>query len=67
MIMTGMGSDGTAGLKILKESGNTKAIAEARETAVVFGMPRAAIEAGVVDVIAPLDSIAAAIVQSIGE
>ncbi|GAB6005065.1 chemotaxis response regulator protein-glutamate methylesterase [Geobacillus sp. G4] len=67
VIMTGMGSDGTAGLKKLKESGNTKAIAEARETAVVFGMPRAAIEAGVVDVIVPLDSIAAAIVQLIGE
>ncbi|KQC47258.1 MULTISPECIES: protein-glutamate methylesterase/protein-glutamine glutaminase [Geobacillus] len=67
VIMTGMGSDGTAGVKKLKESGNTKAIAEARETAVIFGMPRAAIEAGVVDVIVPLDSIAAAIVQLIGE
>ncbi|ATA59560.1 Chemotaxis response regulator protein-glutamate methylesterase [Geobacillus stearothermophilus] len=67
VIMTGMGSDGTAGVKKLKESGNTKAIAEARETAVIFGMPRAAIEAGVVDVIVPLDSMAAAIVQLIGE
>lgn len=67
VIMTGMGSDGTAGVKKLKESGNTKAISEARETAVIFGMPRAAIEAGVVDVIVPLDSIAAAIVQLIGE
>ncbi|AGT31556.1 chemotaxis protein CheY [Geobacillus genomosp. 3] len=67
VIMTGMGSDGTAGLKKLKESGDTKAIAEARETAVVFGMPKAAIEAGVIDAIAPLDAIAVAIVQSIGE
>jgi len=67
VIMTGMGSDGTGGLKKLKESGDVKAIAEARETAVVYGMPRAAIEAGVIDVIAPLDVIAAAIVQSIGE
>ncbi|AMX84021.1 chemotaxis response regulator protein-glutamate methylesterase [Geobacillus subterraneus] len=67
VIMTGMGSDGTAGLKKLKEGGDVEAIAEARETAVVYGMPRAAIEAGVIDVIAPLDGIAAAIVQSIGE
>ncbi|NNV05002.1 chemotaxis response regulator protein-glutamate methylesterase [Geobacillus sp. C56-T2] len=67
VVMTGMGTDGTAGLKKLKESGNVKAIAEARETAVVYGMPRAAIEAGVIDVIAPLADIAAAIVQSIGE
>ncbi|MBB6282180.1 protein-glutamate methylesterase/protein-glutamine glutaminase [Geobacillus subterraneus] len=67
VIMTGMGSDGTAGLKKLKESGDVEAIAEARETAIVYGMPRAAIEAGVIDVIAPLDGIAAAIVQSIGE
>ena len=44
-----------------------EAIAEARETAVIYGMPRAAIETGVIDVITPLDGIAAAIVQSIGE
>ncbi|MGG3160527.1 chemotaxis response regulator protein-glutamate methylesterase [Geobacillus stearothermophilus] len=67
VIMTGMGADGTAGLKKLKENENVKVIAEARETAVVFGMPKAAIEAGVVDAVAPLEAIAAAIVQSIGE
>jgi two-component system chemotaxis response regulator CheB len=67
VIMTGMGADGTKGLKKLKESGDVEAIAEARETAVIYGMPRAAIESGVIDVITPLDGIAAAIVQSIGE
>ncbi|MBB3867873.1 chemotaxis response regulator protein-glutamate methylesterase [Geobacillus sp. NFOSA3] len=63
VIMTGMGSDGTAGLKKLKENGNTKVIAEAQETAVVFGMPRAAIQANVVDSIVPLEQIAEMIVK----
>jgi two-component system, chemotaxis family, protein-glutamate methylesterase/glutaminase len=63
VIMTGMGSDGTAGLKKLKENGNTKVIAEAQETAIVFGMPRAAIQANVVDLIVPLEQIAEMIVK----
>lgn len=58
VIMTGMGSDGTAGLRRLKESGNTKVIAEDEKTAVVFGMPKAAIQANVVDVVVPLEQIA---------
>jgi two-component system chemotaxis response regulator CheB len=63
VIMTGMGSDGTAGLKKLKESAGTKVIAEAQETAVVFGMPKAAIQANVVDAIVPLDEIAETIMK----
>ncbi|SFA41726.1 two-component system, chemotaxis family, response regulator CheB [Parageobacillus thermantarcticus] len=58
VIMTGMGSDGTMGLRRLKESGNTKVIAEDEKTAVVFGMPRAAIQANVVDMVVPLEQIA---------
>lgn len=58
VIMTGMGSDGTAGLQRLKESGNTKVIAEDETTAVVFGMPKAAIQANVVDIVVPLEQIA---------
>jgi two-component system, chemotaxis family, protein-glutamate methylesterase/glutaminase len=63
VIMTGMGSDGTAGLKKLKENAATKVIAEAQETAVVFGMPKAAIQANVVDDIVPLEEIAGAIIK----
>jgi two-component system, chemotaxis family, protein-glutamate methylesterase/glutaminase len=63
VIMTGMGSDGTAGLKKLKEGAGTKVIAEAPETAVVFGMPKAAIQANVVDDIVPLEEIAEAIIK----
>lgn len=56
VIMTGMGKDGVVGLKKMKNYG-TYNIAESEETAVVFGMPRVAIEAGVIDKILPLDKI----------
>jgi len=65
-ILTGMGNDGAAGLKMLKRGG-CQAIAQDEASCVVFGMPREAILAGVVDTVAPLDSIAAAIVRSLRE
>jgi len=43
------------------------AIAQDEGSCVVFGMPKAAIQAGVVDVVAPLDTVAAAIVRSVRE
>jgi len=65
VIMTGMGSDGALGLKRLMESGGETAIAEAEESCIVFGMPRAAIELGCVKKIVPLQHIAAHIVQAV--
>src|SRR5208283_1200570 len=65
-ILTGMGHDGTAGLKMLKRGG-CHAIAQDEASCVVFGMPKEAILAGVVDTIAPLESIAAAIMRSLRE
>jgi two-component system chemotaxis response regulator CheB len=65
VIMTGMGSDGVAGLAKLRAAGG-RVIAQDEETCVVFGMPAAAIEAGVVDRVIPLDSIALEISSSIG-
>ena len=58
VVLTGMGSDGTLGLRLLKRRGSTT-IAQEEASCVVFGMPRAAIEAGVVDFVLPLDAIAA--------
>jgi two-component system chemotaxis response regulator CheB len=58
VIMTGMGSDGSDGLVSMKRHDNTIAIAEAEETCVVFGMPRAAITTNHVDEIVPLGEIA---------
>lgn len=64
VILTGMGHDGAKGIKVIKEQrGYT--IAEDQSTAVVFGMPKAAIELGVVDKVAPLQAIAAEIVKAV--
>ncbi|HOK40715.1 MAG TPA: chemotaxis response regulator protein-glutamate methylesterase [bacterium] len=56
VIMTGMGKDGSVGLKKMKEKGAYN-IAESEETAVVFGMPKVAIEVGAVDKVLPLPKI----------
>mgnify|MGYP001343181303 CR=1 FL=1 len=57
IIMTGMGNDGTKGLQLMKQTGTVTSIVEDESTCVVFGMPRAAIQAGVADNIVPLDNI----------
>jgi two-component system chemotaxis response regulator CheB len=64
-LLTGMGSDGALGMKAIREAGGTT-LAEHQSTCVVYGMPRAAIEMGVVDRIVPLDDMAAAIVEETG-
>jgi len=64
VIMTGMGSDGTKGLEILKQKG-AMIIAQNEDTCVVFGMPKKPIESGMADVIAPLNKIADEIVKSV--
>jgi two-component system chemotaxis response regulator CheB len=64
VILTGMGHDGAKGIQAIKQQ-HGYTIAEDQSTAVVFGMPKAAIELGVVDKVAPLSAIAAEIVKSI--
>jgi two-component system chemotaxis response regulator CheB len=61
VILTGMGADGTLGLRLLKRNG-CHIIAQDEATCVVFGMPRAAIEAGIVDAVLPIGAIASRIV-----
>ena len=65
-ILTGMGNDGTAGLRMLKRGG-CLAIAQDEASCVVFGMPKEAIATGLVDVVAPLEAIAGTIVRSLRE
>jgi two-component system chemotaxis response regulator CheB len=55
-ILTGMGSDGAKGMEQLKQKG-AYTLAEAEESCAVYGMPRAAVERGCVDVVAPLADI----------
>ncbi|HML87004.1 MAG TPA: chemotaxis response regulator protein-glutamate methylesterase [Methylomusa anaerophila] len=64
VILTGMGHDGSKGLRAIKDQ-HGYTIAEDQSTAVVFGMPKAAIELGVVDKIAPVTGIAAEIVKAV--
>ncbi|MDO4766592.1 MAG: chemotaxis response regulator protein-glutamate methylesterase [Pseudomonadota bacterium] len=64
VIMTGMGGDGTLGLKALKGFGAVT-VGQDAESCVVYGMPKTAFEAGVVDVVAPLDGIAQEIVRTV--
>ena len=64
VIMTGMGNDGTLGLKLMKRSGAV-VIAQDELSCVVFGMPGEAIRAGVVDVVAPLDELAGVIARTV--
>jgi two-component system chemotaxis response regulator CheB len=57
VILTGMGDDGTEGARALVNAGGL-VIAESAETAIVYGMPQAAVKAGVVRRSLPLRDIA---------
>ena len=64
VILTGMGHDGAKGMQAIKhQRGYT--IGEDQSTAVVFGMPKSAIELGVVDKVVPLSKVASEIVKAI--
>jgi len=62
IILTGMGSDGTDGIKAIKERGGVT-IAQDKATSVIYGMPRAAVESGCVDKVLPLNDIPEEIVR----
>ncbi|WP_438317653.1 protein-glutamate methylesterase/protein-glutamine glutaminase [Sporosarcina sp. FA9] len=57
VIMTGMGYDGKVGMGILKNNGQTITIAESVQTSVVYGMPKAIVEAGLADEVEDLQDI----------
>lgn len=58
VVLTGMGNDGDAGLAAIHAAGG-HTIVEDESTAVVFGMPKAAIELGAAKEVLPLPRIAA--------
>ena len=60
VILTGMGRDGVDGLRAIRAAGGCT-VAESEATAVVYGMPGAAAQAGLADFILPLDEVCAAV------
>jgi len=56
VLLTGMGNDGSRGMKHIKESGGYT-IAQDEESSLIWGMPHAAVRLGVVDQILPLREI----------
>ncbi|MES2355771.1 MAG: chemotaxis response regulator protein-glutamate methylesterase [Pseudomonadota bacterium] len=64
VLLTGMGKDGAIGLGEMKQTG-AFTIAQDQNSCVVFGMPKAAIESGCVDCVAPIDTIASRIVDAL--
>jgi len=62
--MTGMGSDGTKGLDVLKKK-SAIIIGQDQASCVVYGMPKTPAEKGLIDVVAPLDRIAGEIVKTV--
>ncbi len=64
VILTGMAGDGSRGARAIRRRGG-RIIAEAEETAVIFGMPEEAIRTGAVDEVVPLPQIAPAILRRV--
>ena len=64
VMLTGMGSDGLEGIRALKKGGG-RTIAQSDATCVVYGMPRAVVEAGLADAVVDIDDMAGAIMTAI--
>jgi two-component system, chemotaxis family, protein-glutamate methylesterase/glutaminase len=62
VVMTGMGADGRDGAAWIKAKGGT-ILTEAESSCIVYGMPRSIVEAGLSDMMVPLEAIAPAIVE----
>jgi two-component system chemotaxis response regulator CheB len=62
VMLTGMGGDGAQGMKKMKDAGAVN-ICQDERSCVVFGMPRAAIEAGAANHVLPLEVIAEQILK----
>ncbi|MFZ1083270.1 MAG: chemotaxis response regulator protein-glutamate methylesterase [Candidatus Kryptoniota bacterium] len=63
-VMTGMGKDGLEGAKLIKSAGG-KVVAQDEETCVVYGMPKAIVDANLADAVVPLEEIASTITAAV--
>ena len=62
VILTGMGADGARELLNLRKQG-ARTVAQNKETCVVYGMPREAVERGAAEFVLPLDQIGEKIME----
>lgn len=67
VLMTGMGSDGAKGMKLLHDQGVERTIAEDESSCIVYGMPRSAVQLGCVRSCIPLQDIADQIIRDIAQ
>ena len=65
VVLSGTGSDGTLGLKAIREHGGIT-LAQDSESAAYDGMPKSAIQAGVVDFVLPPEDMPAQLLQIVG-
>ncbi len=65
VILTGMGGDGAEGLKKMRDNG-AATIAQDKNTSVIFGMPKVAIDMGAAQKVLPVDIISLEIVRMVG-
>ncbi|MGC8795680.1 MAG: protein-glutamate methylesterase/protein-glutamine glutaminase [Thermodesulfovibrio sp.] len=64
VILTGMGNDGAKGCRKIKETGG-RVFAQNEESCVVYGMPRAVVEAGLADKVVSLEEMAGEIINAV--
>lgn len=62
IVLTGMGKDGAKGTLEVKKNGGVT-ISEDKSTCTIYGMPKAAFETGMVDLVLPVDEVASQIVK----
>lgn len=66
VVMTGMGADGTEGIRNLKSKKNVHVIAQDQESSTVYGMPKSVVAAELSNQVVPLEQIAQEIILHVG-